>query len=154
MFVLIVNPSLSDKKSEKSEYLMKSNNNTSIYSNYKITDNPPMFVTVLSNNKSRYVTMDEIKIKCFRRLNISLKSIFINLYVQVLSFKDTSIITTPTTSTSTTTIAVAAETTTFDPTTTTTTTTNNNNKTYFIKISGIFQVDPMEGFPQYLEVIE
>jgi hypothetical protein len=101
---------------ESSEYLMKANNNNSIYSNYEIRNNP-LIVTVFPNNKNRYVIMDEKKIKCFRRLNISLKSILINLYVQVLSFKNTSIITTPTTST--TTIAVTAETTTSDPTTTT-----------------------------------
>ena len=48
------------------------------------------------------------------------------------------------------------------PTTTSTTTTititnnnnNNNNKTYFIKLSGISQGDPMEGFPQYTGGVE
>lgn len=133
---------------EASEYLMKANNNNSIYSNYEIIDNS-LIVTVFPNNKSRYVIIDEKRIKRFRRLNISLNSILINLYVQVLSFKDTSIITTPTTST--TTIAVTAETTTSDPTTTTITINNNNNNNiiYFIKLSGISQGDPMEGFPQY-----
>ena len=136
-------------------YLMKINRNNLFYLNYKIIDNS-LIVTVFPNNKSRYVTMDEKKIKYFRRLNVSLKSILINLYVQVLSFKDTFIITTPISSTSTTTIAVAAETTTSDPTTTTTTTTtttnnnnnnNNNNIIYFIKVRGISLGDPMEGIP-------
>ena len=135
---------------EASEYLMKTNNNNLFYLNYKIIDNS-LIVTVFPNNKSRYVIMDEKKIKRFRRLNVSLKSIFINLYVQVLSFKDT-FITTPTSSTIT--IAVGAETTTSDPTTTTTITNNNNNNnnnnnTYFIKLRGIPQGDPMEGIPQY-----
>ena len=90
---------------EASEYLMKANNNNSIYSNYEIRNNP-LIVTVFPNNKSRYVIMDEKKIKRFRRLNISLKSILINLYVQVLYFKDTS--TTITSTVCTTAIAVVA----------------------------------------------
>ena len=129
---------------------MKINSNNLFYLNYKIIDNS-LIVTVFPNNKCRYVTMDEKQIKYFRRLNVSLKSILINLYVQVLSFKDTFIITTPTSSTSTTTIAVAAETTTSDPPPPPTTTTNNNNNNnniiYFIKVRGISMGDPMERIP-------
>jgi hypothetical protein len=52
-------------------------------------------------------------------------------------------------STVSTTIAVATQTTSTHVTTTTTTNNNNNNKTYFIKLRGRSQGDPMEGFPQY-----
>jgi len=85
---------------------MKENNNTSIYSNYKIIYNTPMIVTVLSTNKSGYL------IKATSSAQI---------------------------------------------TTTTTTTTNNNNNNnnkYFLKLRGISQGDPMEGFPQYTGGIE
>ena len=34
---------------------MKENNNTSIYSNYKIIDNTPRIVTVFPTNKSEYL---------------------------------------------------------------------------------------------------
>ena len=87
-----------------------------------------------------------------------------NLYEHIL-YKDTSSATPLTKST----IAVTAETITFthipttaafaEPeaettlstysTTITNNNNNNNNKTYFIKLSGISQGDPMEGFPQY-----
>jgi hypothetical protein len=82
---------------------MKENNNTSIYSNYKIIYNTPMIVTVLPTNKSGYL------IKATSSAHI---------------------------------------------TTTTTTTTNNNNNKYFLKLRGISQGDPMEGFPQYTGDIE
>ena len=82
---------------------MKTNNNTSIYSNYKIIDNTPMIVTVFPPNKSEYL------IRATSSAHI---------------------------------------------TTTTTTTTNNNNNnnnnnTYFLKLRGISQGDPREGFPLY-----
>ena len=114
---------------EASEYLMKTNSNNSFYLNYKIIDNS-LIVTVFPNTKSRYVIMDEKKIKHFSRLNVSLKSILINLYVQVLSFKDTS--TTITSTVCTTAIAIVAETT--ISTHATAIITTNNNKIYFIKL--------------------
>jgi hypothetical protein len=79
---------------------MKANNNTSIYSNYKIIDNTPMIVTIFPTNKSEY------RIRATSSAHIT-------------------------------------------TTTTTTTNNNNNNKTYFIKLRGISQGDPMEGIPQY-----
>ena len=130
MFVHIVNPSLNDKvNDEKSEYLMKANNNNSIYSNYEIRNNP-LIVTVFPNNKSKYVIIDEKKVKHFMRLNVSLKSILINLYVHVLYFKDIS--TAITSTVSTTAIAIVAEIT--ISTHATAITTTNNNKIYFIKL--------------------
>ena len=53
---------------EASEYLMKTNSNNSFYLNYKIIDNPPMFVTVFPNNKSGNDIIDEKKVNCFSRL--------------------------------------------------------------------------------------
>jgi len=79
---------------------MKENNNTSIYSNYKIIYNTPMIVTVLPTNKCEYL------------------------------IRATSLAHITTT------------------TTTTNNNNNNNNKTYFLKLRGISQGDPMEGFPR------
>ena len=134
---------------------MKTNSNNSFYLNYEIICNS-LVVTVFLNNRSEYVVINEKKVNekkvnekkvnRVRRFRVSLKSILTNLYVHVLSFKDISTSTT-TPTTSTTAIGVAAETTT--STHATTITTNNNNIIYFIKLRGISQGDPMEGFPLY-----
>ena len=122
---------------------MKANNNNSIYSSYKIINYPQMIVTVFPNNKSEYVVTNEKKVNRVRRFTVSLKSILTNLYVQILSFKDTSTsTTTPTTSTTAIAVAVAAENTTSTHATTITTITNNNNMIYFLKLRGISQGDP------------
>ena len=120
---------------------MKTNSNNSIYSNYKIIGNS--FIVTLFPNKSNYCIIDEKQVNQFRKLKVTLKSIVINLNLHILSFQDDS-----------TTIAVAAETTTITHSTTITITINNNNIIYFIKLSGISQGDPMEGFPQYSGGIE
>ena len=86
---------------------MKENNNTSIYSNYKIIYNTSMSVTVFPTNKSEYL------IRAISSAHIT-----------------------------TTTITIYNN------------NNNNNNKTYFLKLRGISQGDPMEGFPQYAGGIE
>jgi hypothetical protein len=148
---------------------MKANDDTLFYLSYKIIVNPQI-LTLFPNNKSAYVITCRKIVNRFRRFGVSLKSIFRNLYENILYFKDTSSATPLTEST----IAVTAESTTFThvtttlafavakaespsstyattftTTTTTTNNNNNNNKTYVLKLSGISQGDPMEGFPQY-----
>jgi hypothetical protein len=136
---------------------------------------------ILANNGVYVITFRKI-VDRFRRFVISLKSIFRNLYEHILYFKEaspathltkstiavTAETTTFTHGTTTSAFAVAeveaisstyATTSTTTPTTPTTSTTtitnnNNNNKTYFIKLSGISQGDPMEGFPQYSGGVE